>query len=794
MTIDLRVPENVPEVQILDVTPRHETSRLRSGRSEVVEIIAITAAFLAIWISDASPAGIDVVDAFYRASFAGLVVWFASRARRWTWGTLAAGAALSAASLAAQLLSLVAIALLVHAWHKNQRRPRTGAAIAWCALPALMTQGVGPLWRLTGGVLEDPFGTSALITLAVTIPVFRTGWRTISRRRRQSLRTYALRAGLAVGALIGISGIISLLALPPMLRGLEQTQIAADSATSGDLVDATEHFDVATNEWKRANRIVAGPWMLPGRLIPIAGQNIRAAQVITGQASALTDAARSVTERADPDAFVVDGAVNVSAIDEISPAFDALAATVERASVRTAATTTPWLLPPIAERVDRANEVLQPAAGVLGASSEALHVGRSLLGGDETSHILIMFTTPAEARGLGGFVGSWALVTAEQGRLEIDQYYRSNELNALLDANGGSLNADPDYTSRYGRFAVESHIQDVTLSPDFPSVAPVAADLFAQATGHDVDAVVSLDPFVLEQLIGFSGPIRSEDFRVTGANASQELLVDQYVRFEGDEAGREAALLELTDQLTTSLFEIPPAPLAFVSELAPLADQDRINLWLANDFDGSVASRLGLSGAFPEAPDDLFAIVHQNAGQNKIDTFLERSVDLNTHLDPDAGTVRHNVTVTLDNTAPSAGLPPAILESNDQGLVAGTNRMTMSVYSPHRLLDARLNGERAAVETSTEFGLLVYSFALDLEAGEFATLDLELIGELRDEETYSMTVASQPLATSDPLSWHLQTTDGSRVIGPADWSSDADGVRWSSVVDRDKFLEFTFDR
>ena len=406
MTIDLRAPE----IEILDITPRHETARLRSGRSEVIELIALTAALMSMLIGDAAPAGINIVDGIYRGIFAGLVVWFASRARRWTWGILAAGAALSAASLVAQLLSLGAVAVVVYALRRNRRQPRLGAMIAWLALPALMTQGVGPLWRLSGGVIEDRFGTSALVTFAVTAPVFRTGWRTISRRRRHTIRKIATRCGLAVGALVGFSGIISLVALPPMLRGLEQTQLGADSATRGDLVDATTRFGQATDEWQRANRLVAGPWMLPGRLIPIAGQNIRAAQVITGQASALTNAAQAVTERADPEAFVVDGAVNVSAIDEISPAFDALAATVERAEARIASTNTSWLLPPIADRVGRADEVLQPAAGVLRASSEALDVGRRLLGGDEPAQILIMFTTPAEARGLGGFVGSWALV------------------------------------------------------------------------------------------------------------------------------------------------------------------------------------------------------------------------------------------------------------------------------------------------------------------------------------------------------------------------------------------------
>lgn len=790
MATDLQIPE----LKLRDPAARRRSSRTRRASSELVEIMTATAGLVALFASNASPAGITLADGLYRGAFAAAVVWFASRSKRWTWGMLSAVAATAAATLLTQLLALLGVGTVIYSIYKRKRSPQLGATIALLSLPALFTQGVGPLFRLTGGLIVDPFATSAIITTLAVAPIFRTGWRTISRWRRRTVKKRVIQVGIGTGTLVGISGLICVLAIPSLLRGLESTQIGADAATNGDLAAATERLEQASKDWSRANRIISGPWTLPARLVPVVGQNLRAGQVATGQASALSESAASVTGRVDPTALVANGAVRVDELDRISPAFDALAATLVRAEDRIGAIDTPWLFGPIAQRIDRANEVLARSAGVIGASSESLHVARNFLGGSEPRQMLVMFTTPAEARGSGGFVGSWAVVETFAGRLSVERIYRSVELNNLLEANNAELSNTGDYARRYGRFEIATHIQDVTISPDFPSVAEVAADLFEQATGTTVDGVISIDPFVIEKLVGLSGPIQTEGRSLTGANAANELLVEQYVRYADDEAGREQALLALTDELTSMLFAEPPDPLAFVTELAPLADQDRVNLWLANDPDSEVTGKLGLSGAFPEPVEDLIAVVHQNGGQNKIDSFLERSLAIETVLNPTAGTVEHELTINLENLAPSSGLPDAILASNDQGLATGTNRMILSTYSRHPIVEAQLDGEPIPVEADTEFGVGVYSVVVDLGPGEQATLEFDIAGSITNEQTYDITLGSQPLVSNELIEWTMRTTDGSRIDGPDDWTSNLAGLSWSSNLDRDKQLQFSLPK
>ena len=649
MSIDLR-ERPIPTVTIAPNVALRPRARAVDPRP-VVLTLAMGSGALAAVFSDASPVGLDIADAMYRAVFGATIVWFASRARRWTWTVLACVATAVASSLLVQTLCAVTLIGAVKALlGSGKRNGLVGASVAAICVPALMTQGADPLWRLSGGRVDDWFATSALLTAAACTPVLASGWKTLSRRRRRTLRRALRRASLAGGLVVLITAVASVAALPRMLDGLSHSRAATDAANAGELELASKEFEAAAQQWETANSRLTRPWLTPARLLPVVGQHVRALQVVTGQAAALHTSADALTERVDPEELVVDGTVALDELDELSPAADALAATTSRASTRIADARSPWLAPPLSRRMDRAVELLGRAAGLVGASAEALHTADTVLGRGTPAQTLVLVSTPAEARGAGGFVGNWIVLESEDGKIDVAEHYQSRELNRRLEQVGATID-DDRFVERYGRFAVERHIQDVTLSPDFPSVAKVAADLFAQATGEEAEAVLMVDPFVLEKLLGLTGPIDiGAETPLTGANAATYLLIDQYERYADAEVQREAHLRSLSEELMRTLIETPPDPIAFVTELAPLAEQKRMSLWIRGD-DGTIVDRLGLSGAFPESTDGLLSVVHQNAGQNKIDPYLERSVDIRTTLSPSNGAVDHRVVITLDNNA-----------------------------------------------------------------------------------------------------------------------------------------------
>ena len=69
-------------------------------------------------------------------------------------------------------------------------------------------------------------------------------------------------------------------------------------------------------------------------------------------------------------------------------------------------------------------EDAQPSARTAAAAVRELP---EFLGADGPVNWLVAITTPAEARGLGGLLGNWALVEADDGRITILQTGRNED-------------------------------------------------------------------------------------------------------------------------------------------------------------------------------------------------------------------------------------------------------------------------------------------------------------------------------------------------------------------------------
>ena len=93
----------------------------------------------------------------------------------------------------------------------------------------------------------------------------------------------------------------------------------------------------------------------------------------------------------------------------------------------------------------------------------------------------------------------------------------------------------------------DSSIRNLTMTPDFPTVGAIAADLYQQTTGRPVDGVIALDPFVLSSLLRYTGPLQLTTLpeTVTADNATDFLLRGQYVAANDDTDLRVDSLAEL---------------------------------------------------------------------------------------------------------------------------------------------------------------------------------------------------------------------------------------------------------
>jgi hypothetical protein len=431
----------------------------------------------------------------------------------------------------------------------------------------------------------------------------------------------------------------------------------------------------------------------------------------------------------------------------------------------------------LSERLDDLDDDLDEYRPQLANATQAIERVPGLLGSDGPRRYFVAFTTPAETRGLGGFMGNWIELTADDGRIRVSDSGRTRDLNLAGD-DARVITGPDDWLEMWGRYGFDNGPagttgavpwSNITISPQFPSTGQVIAELYPQSGGRAIDGVFALDPVAVAGLLGFTGPISVEgvDGALTTDNVVQFLLIDQY---ETDNDERIDLLEEVARQtigllLTGSL----PGPVQVADTLGPLVDEGRIAGWAAAPDEQQYFADIGLTGSMPTiGGSDGIAVVLNNAGANKLDVYLEREVTYDATVDPATGETAATATVTLTNTAPSRGLPDGVL-GNYTGDVAGTNRILVSLYSALPVESAsveRPDGSTAdfQVEVGTEAGWLTGSTFLVVPSGESVTLTYRLAGDLQLDDGYSLALRPQPMVIDELLAVSVVDTDSRPLV------------------------------
>jgi hypothetical protein len=209
-----------------------------------------------------------------------------------------------------------------------------------------------------------------------------------------------------------------------------------------------------------------------------------------------------------------------------------------------------------------------------------------------------------------------------------------------------------------------------------------------------------------------------------------------------------------------------PAKIARV--LGRSAREGHLVLAFTRPEEQQLAVKLHVAGKVPAVNSDSLFLTTQNAGANKIDYYLRRHLTYAVRLKPNAGVANLNgrVDVTLDNSAPDAGLPAYVIGPGAPGVVAGENRTFASVYTPLELTAATFEGNPQPLDPMTELGRNVYAAFLSVPARTSRTLSADVKGTVRLDQDgrYTLDLFRQPGITPDDVSVTIQVPPGWRLV------------------------------
>jgi hypothetical protein len=255
---------------------------------------------------------------------------------------------------------------------------------------------------------------------------------------------------------------------------------------------------------------------------------------------------------------------------------------------------------------------------------------------------LFLLQNNQEARATGGFIGTYALLDIQNGRV------RKFFVDGIFNPDG-QLTQSIVPPSPLQKVSGAWSMHDSNWFPDFPVSARKAISFYEKTGGPTVDGVITLTPTVIQKLLTLTGPITMDEYNVTLDADNFMALVQDQVEFHYDKQENKpkkilADLIPLMLDRLTSVKNVNQVK-QVLSTLESSLNEKHILLYAS---DNAVQQRIreaGWSGEVLEASRDYLSVINTNINGYKTDGVVEQSIRHQAEIRDD-GSVIDTVTVT----------------------------------------------------------------------------------------------------------------------------------------------------
>ena len=405
---------------------------------------------------------------------------------------------------------------------------------------------------------------------------------------------------------------------------------------------------------------------------------------------------------------------------------------------------------------------------------------------------LVLLENNLELRPTGGFIGSYARLDFDNGRLaniKVDDIYSLDGALKEVITPPPDLKADLNLERLY--------LRDSNFDPDFPTSARQAEFFYRKEAGESVHGVIAMDlkasGYLLDAVGGLELPEYGES--VTGDNLFEKSVSHAETNFFPGSQAKKNYLTSLQTQLFNKIFYLSKQNWpAIVQALSKSLKEKHILIYLEDPSLFSYLSSSNWSGVFPRQAEnregesrDFLAVIESNMGANKANYFLQRKYTLDSAFTKE-GKIMHKLKIAYKNTSPSEVFP------------AGIYKNRIKVYTPlGSKLTRALLGETDITKQFigfSDYGRSAFSSLIQIAPKEAKTLILEYeLAEplmFRDNlSVYRMEIFKQPGTMSDPLDYALTYPINFKLEEkPGEGSSGVQEVKIKTDMQTDRVFQF----
>ena len=348
----------------------------------------------------------------------------------------------------------------------------------------------------------------------------------------------------------------------------------------------------------------------------------------------------------------------------------------------------------VGRRVAATRERLAGLSEGLARAQTFMEMVPSFMGAEAPKRYLLALQSPSEARGGGGLIGVYGVVSLDAGQLDLEHVGPVEELLLRRDKR---IPAPRWFMDSYGPFsALEGDMRQVNLSPNFPPTARVMLETYSTAKGEELDGVIALDPLAIGELLRGTGPLRAPgwDQEINRESVRRALLHDIYRHFDYREREQNRYLRGLIDVFMEALKSDDLDVAGLITGLGVAADRQHLKLFARDPYVQERIAELQVDGDYTRAGNNVQIVFNNNFAANKVDFFLKRTVHTTVLPRPD-GSASVRVVVSLRNEAPDE--KTVLVRPLNPALPFGTNHMLLGFISPRASSPGRITAEGRTV-------------------------------------------------------------------------------------------------
>jgi len=261
---------------------------------------------------------------------------------------------------------------------------------------------------------------------------------------------------------------------------------------------------------------------------------------------------------------------------------------------------------------------------------------KELLGANGPRKYLFLLQNNQEMRATGGFIGTYALMDVENGRVK--RFFVDGIFNP-----DGQLKENIVPPKPIQKVSATWSLHDSNWFPDFPASAEKAIFFYEKTGGPTVDGVITLTPTVMQKLLRETGPIDLPEYGFTVNSENFVTLIQDQVetKYDKEENKPKKVLADLTVLLIEKVFASQDKETFYriANALVEGLNEKQILLYMRHEGTEALIDEAGWSGKILPTSKDYVSVIHSNINGYKTDGVIDETINHTAEISEDGSIV-----------------------------------------------------------------------------------------------------------------------------------------------------------